>query len=320
MVLCEINQYTSNSITIVKGLGDYMATFRKIGFYLLTMAIYGCSSNSNFEIHGHRGTRGLAPENTIVSFQKAMDYGAYKLELDVVISADSQVIVSHDTFFNPDFTTKPDGTPLDTSEVKNYNLFEMSTQEIQQFDVGKRIHPKFPNQIPQASYKPTLAEVVKACEEHARKNNLEMPRFNIELKSSSAWVNKSVPEPKRFVQLVVDEIRALGIQDRCNMQSFDFEILKETKKQAPEIMLAVLLSQKKTLEQVEEDLGFKPDVWAPYFTALNDSIVTHMHANQVRVIPWTVNDTTDMNHLIAMKVDGIITDYPNRLQDLLRTK
>jgi glycerophosphoryl diester phosphodiesterase len=287
----------------------------------MALLLVGCSSSTiKYDIQGHRGARGLAPENTLPSFFTALDYGSKTLELDVVISSDEQIVVSHEPWFNAVFTTKPDGTPLDTSEVKVYNFFEMTLDSIQQFDVGLRKNAHYPEQIPQAAYKPSLAQVVQQSDEYAKKTKREVPFYNIELKSSSAWYGKKVPQPQRFVELVLNEINRLGIQNRCNVQSFDLEILKQVKQQSPQIRMAVLVDRNQTPEFIEQKLGFLPEIWSPYYTQLSDSLILSLHEKGRKVIPWTVNDTSAMKSLLLSGVDGIITDYPNRLQEILRTK
>jgi glycerophosphoryl diester phosphodiesterase len=129
-----------------------------------------------------------------------------------------------------------------------------------------------------------------------------------------------VPNPAAYAQLVIEAIYDWGIKERCNVQSFDFEILKQVRAQDASIRLDVLIGGREPIESVIEKLGFKPYSWNPYFTNLNDSIVAHAHSMQMSVIPWTVNEMKDMKKLVDMGVDGIITDYPNRFQEMKASK
>lgn len=275
---------------------------------------------SGIDLQGHRGARGLAPENTIPSFKLAVDHGATTLELDLVVSKDRQLVISHEPWFNPVFTTKPDGLALDTSEQKHYNLFLMNYEEIAQFDVGKRGHPNFPEQKSMPAIKPLFKDMVRELDAYVKVKGINPIRYNIEVKSSAKWYDNMVPNPVTYAKMVVDAINELGIKHRCNVQSFDFEILKQVHVQDSSIRLDVLIGGKESIESVIEKLGFKPYSWNPYFTNITDSIVAHAHAINMSVIPWTVNEPKDMKMLVEMGVDGIITDYPNRFWEIKALK
>ncbi|MEL7021601.1 MAG: glycerophosphodiester phosphodiesterase family protein, partial [Bacteroidota bacterium] len=139
-----------------------------------------------FEWHGHRGARGLFPENTIPSMTGAIAYGLQWLEIDIVVSKDRQIIVSHDPYFHPAFCSDPTGKPITKANKKQYNLFELTADEIRQFDCGLRQNKAYPQQQVTAAHKPTLPEMVRAVDRFCQKNNYPLPHWNIEIKSDPA--------------------------------------------------------------------------------------------------------------------------------------
>ncbi len=279
------------------------------------------SKAQEFEIEGHRGSRGLLPENTLPSFYKAVDLGVQIIELDVVISADKKVVVSHDPFFNTAISSKPDGTPLAKDE--HINLYQLPYSEIKKFDVGKRGNPGFPEQEPVAAYKPLLSEVLKKVEKYASKKGVKDLKYNIEIKSSQEEYGISQPEVEEFSELVHDEIFRYVPAERVVLQSFDFNVLKYwfIRISAGEFQpaaLAVLIEpgDNNDIDHNLNLLGFKPQIWSPYFKQVTKERVEKLHSMGIRVIPWTINEISDMKKVKEMGVDGLITDYPNRARNL----
>lgn len=285
-------------------------------FYLgLTMQT-SFSQKVAFNWEGHRGCRGLMPENTIPGFLKALDLGVNTLELDVVISKDRQVVVSHDPYFHSDFSIDPDGKSV--PKGANVLLYQLDYDQIKRYDVGSNGNPGFPEQQKIKTYKPLLRDVIQSAEAYREKKNLPPFWYNIEIKSEEKEYDVSQPSPAPFADLVYAEITPLLPPDRLVIQSFDFAVLKYWKNQTDagvykKMTLAVLVANLKGIEKNLEDLGFKPDVYSPYFQLINRQKVKQLHAMGIQVIPWTVNTTEDMKRIQDMGVDGIITDYPNRI-------
>lgn len=274
------------------------------------------SQKAIFNWEGHRGCRGLMPENTIPAFLKALDLGVNTLELDVVISKDRQVVVSHDPYFHADFSIDPDGKPV--PKGAKVILYQLDYDQIKRYDVGSNGNPGFPEQQKLKTYKPLLREVIQAAEAYRTKNNMPLFWYNIEIKSEEKEYDLSQPPPALFSDLVYNEISNLLSPDRVVLQSFDFNILKYWKKQIDTgkykiVTLAALVGNVKGIEKNLEDLGFEPDVYSPYFQLLNASKVRQLHAMGIQVVPWTINTTEEMKRIKDMGVDGIITDYPNRI-------
>lgn len=265
---------------------------------------------------GHRGCRGLSPENTITAFLEALEYPQIStLELDVVVSADEQIVVSHEAWMNAEIMTSPDGKPLTEELGKSYNLYKMRYDEIKKFDCGKRGHPRFKEQKAKAEYKPLLSEVVEEVKKYCEKHNRPFPNFNIELKTEGEEKDGIYqPSPEQFVNLVLNQITNLGLEEHCNLQSFDFRIVKEIRRQNSNIPIAVLVGDDNIpFEKLFEILDFMPQIYSPYYEMVTKELVKACHSKDVKIIPWTVNETKAMSSLLEIGVDGIITDYPNRI-------
>lgn len=274
-----------------------------------------------FDVQGHRGSRGLQPENTIPAFLTALDLGVTTLELDVVISKDKQVVVSHEPYINSAFSLKPDGSPVSKKEEKELNLYQMNYADIRQYDTGSNGNPAFPEQEKKKANKPLLSEVIDQAEAYRKAKNLPAFGYNIELKSEASEYDKSQPQPAPFSDLVVAVLKDRLTPDRITIQSFDFAILKHWKQQIgagryPEVSLAALVENMRSPEKNLDDLGFKPTIYSPYFRLLSQDKIARLHEQGIRVIPWTVNQRDDMERLKKWGVDGIITDYPDRAKNL----
>jgi glycerophosphoryl diester phosphodiesterase len=270
-----------------------------------------------FDLEGHRGCRGLMPENTIPAFMKALEIGVTTLEMDAVITADEKVILSHEPFFNHEITTKANGDQVKETEEQNLNIFKMNYAETQTYDVGLKPHPRFPEQEKMLLHKPLLADVIDSVKTWCKKHNSELPFFNIETKSKPSTDNVFHPEPARFVDLLVKVITDHKIEDRVIIQSFDFRTLQYLHKQYPAIKTSALIEDYDHLEfdgQVKK-LGFVPDFYSPAWELVTAELVDQCHQKNVKLVPWTINDKPTMITLVKMGVDGIITDYP----DLFKT-
>ena len=282
-----------------------------ITLLLLFFSINTMEAQSNIFKQGHRGCRGLMPENTIAAMKKAIDLGVQVLELDVVISKDKLVVVSHYTHFATDISLKPSGDSISVEEAKNYILYQMPYDEIKKFDVGKKHNVKFPQQQNFAAYKPLLSELIDSADLYAKRNGLPLPLYNIEIKSELKTDDIEHPRPQEFVDLVLTVLKNKNIEERMNIQSFDVRPLQIIHQQYPAIKLAYLTANIKTVSDNLADLGFTPDYYSPYYKTVNSEVVELCHKNGVKIIPWTVNTKAEIEELKNLKVDGIISDYPN---------
>lgn len=272
-----------------------------------------------FDWQGHRGARGLAPENTVPAFLKALEFPMIStLELDVAISADTQIVVSHEPWMSAAICTASNGTPVNTVQEENLLLFKMPYRQIKQYDCGKRGNPRFPQQVPMAAYKPLLKEVVEAVNHFCAKNGLLRPKYNIEIKCEPDWDGIRTPPPAEFAALVLKEVASLGITDHTCIQSFDPRALREVNIIDPKMIIALLVENLDGFEANLKTLGFTPNIYSPHYKLVSSEMLKNAHEKGIKVIPWTVNETKTMLKLIKMGVDGIITDYPDRIPDLER--
>jgi glycerophosphoryl diester phosphodiesterase len=267
-------------------------------------------STYTFDLQGHRGARGLAPENTLYAFQKALELGVNTLELDVVVTKDNQIVVSHEPWMNADICSGPDVNSMTKETEKDYNIYQMTYEEVLTYDCGSKYNPAFPNQQLESASKPLLIEVLHMADSIS-KNHGKKINFNIELKSSSEGDELYHPKPQVFVKLVMDLLQQETNMERVNLQSFDFRILKELHQSHPEVRLAVLVYDM-DFDTALNELGFSPEIYSPYFPLVSKDLVKDAHESGMKVIPWTVNEPDQMKNLLKMGVDGLITDYPDR--------
>ena len=271
-----------------------------------------CNSEKQIDIQGHRGCRGLLPENSLPGFEKAIDLGVHTLELDIVISKDHKIVVSHEPFMNPIICYDYKGQSITDSLETHYNLYQMNYDDIKQFDCGLKFHPIYPDQEKLRTYKPLLSEVFDLVK--SKKSNV---KFNIEIKSEPNYYDVFTPQPKAYVKLVLDAIKKQDMTDLVNLQSFDVAILEEIKKQSPKMIVALLVEDNETIEEKLSKLSYQPEIISPHFKLLSSESVTDYQSKGFQIIPWTINEEKDIKQMIQWKVDGIITDYPDRLIKLL---
>jgi len=300
----------------------------KFSFPLIVLLslLMSCSSNTNekhpelsfenLDIQGHRGCRGLYPENTIEGFLKALDLGVNTLEMDVVITKDSLVLVSHEPWFSHEIAIAPDSTPIRLDNEREHRIFEMTYEETRGYDVGMRDHKRFPEQTKIAAQKPLLRDVIRAAEKHAKSENRPLPYYNIETKSTPDGDNIFHPAPGTFSDLLIEVLKEENILDRSYVQSFDPRTLQHIKKNYPEVKLVLLVENSEGVEANLNKLCFIPEVYSPDFNLVNEELVSFCRKKEMKLIPWTVNDKSDMEDLIRLGVDGLITDYPNRFNVL----
>jgi len=265
-----------------------------------------------FDVQGHRGARGLKPENTVEAFITALDLGVTTIEMDLAVTKDKQLVVSHEPWMSAEICTDPSGNGFTTKEEKKYNLYQMTYTEVKQFDCGIKGNEKFPEQIKMTAVKPLLRDVIVSVEDHIRSISRYEVDYNIEIKSDEDGDNKFHPSPEEFSDLVYDFLDQYLPWDRIVIQSFDFRVLKYWHEKHPEVRLAALVENLKSIDHNLEALGFNPAIYSPYYKLLSREKVEQLHHKKIRVIPWTVNEIKDMLSLKGMGVDGFITDYPDR--------
>jgi glycerophosphoryl diester phosphodiesterase len=272
-------------------------------------------TNIAFDKQGHRGCRGLMPENTIPAMIKAIDLGVNTLEMDIVFTSDNVAILSHEPFFNHEITTKPDGKFIDEKDEKNYNIYKMTFAETQRYDVGLKPHPRFPEQQKMKVSKPSLAAVIDSVEAYTASKNLPKAYYNIETKTDPATDKTYHPAPAAFVEMLMKVINDKGIADRAIIQSFDMRTLKYLHKKYPAINTALLIevTNKNSFRKQIKDLDFTPSIYSPEEKLVTANLINECHERNIRIIPWTVDDKKRIKELRSLGVDGIISDYPDYL-------
>lgn len=288
---------------------------------LIILVLAACHSQKNekkdnstsekytFDLQGHRGARGLMPENTIAGFRKALELDVNTLEMDVVVTKDHQLLVSHEPWFNNLITTLPNGDTIAEDNDMQYNIYRMTYDETQQFDCGKKPHPYFPEQKKISATKPLLRDVLEMMERESKAQGKTI-RYNIEIKSMPQGDNVYHPTPDVFCPLVANLVQEHIPLDRFNIQSFDFRMLKYLHTHYPDITLSVLV-ESGTVAMTIDSLGFVPQLYSPNNHLVDSTLVKEAHAHNMKIIPWTINDITSMTRFLVLGVDGIITDYPD---------
>ena len=266
-----------------------------------------------FDKQGHRGCRGLMPENTVPAMINAIGLGVTTLEMDVVITKDKKVILSHEQWFGKEITTKPDGTFMGEREERKFNIYWMTYEQTKTFDVGMKPHPRFPQQQKMKVTKPLLSEVIDSVNMAMMTRRRPPLYYNIETKTNPEFDGVFHPKPEEFVELLMAVIKEKGIEERVIIQSFDFRTLQYLHQHYPTIKTAMLIEDfnTTTLEEQVKAIGFIPTIYSPAYQLVNAELIKKCHAQNMKIIPWTVNDKETINKLKAMGVDGLISDYPN---------
>ena len=288
--------------------------------FLLLLSGLSCTPRKHmlphhtFDLQGHRGCRGLMPENTIPAMLHALELGVTTLEMDAVITADSQVILSHEPFFNHEISTQPDGSYVTEAAEKSFNIYRMPYSQVQRYDVGLKPHPRFPQQQKIAVVKPLLAHVFAAVKQWCIAQKKPLPFFNIETKCLPLTDDVYHPRPERFVQLLMNEVTKEGMQAHTIVQSFDYRTLQVLHRLYPTVRTAALVEEgdSQLFDAQLAALGFLPAIYSPHYSLVTPELVQQCRAKKIQLIPWTVNEQADMQRLQVMGVDGLITDYPDR--------
>lgn len=269
-------------------------------------------------IEGHRGARGYLPENTIPSFTKAIELGSDTIELDVVISKDRKVVVSHEPWFSSVISLDPNGEKITKEKEKENNIFLLNYSDVKKFDVGSIGNAGFPEQKPMKVFKPLLSDVFIALDKYTKEKKLPLVRYNIEIKTETNGDGKFHPEMPEFAALVVKEITDHKMSDRVKVQSFDVRPLQVIRKTNPTLKLALLVGNKDGIEKNIERLGFKPESYSPHFSLMDASLAKYCRENGIKLVPWTVNELADLEKMKQFDPDGIISDYPDRVVKIFR--
>lgn len=271
-----------------------------------------------FYKEGHRGTRGLMPENTIPAMIKGIEVGATFVEVDIYITKDKQVMIAHDPYVNTNHTLYEDGREIAKEDAKKYIWHQMNYADVRKFDVGSKPYNGWPQQQKLKTYMPLLGELIDSVEAFTAQRKVTPVVYNIEVKTSPQYDTLGYNAgPEEMIQRVMEVIRSKNIGNRFYIQSFDFRPLQEVHQKYPGVTIGFLTGDaNRSLEDNLKKLGFTPDIYSPAYKLVNADMVNACKQHKMKLVPWTVNTKDEMRALIKLGVDGIITDYPNYFSQL----
>ncbi|AXR62352.1 glycerophosphodiester phosphodiesterase [Leptospira mayottensis] len=286
--------------------------------------------DKSLDLQGHRGARGLRPENTWPAFEEAIRYGMTTLELDTVLTKDKKIVIHHDLDTNPTICQKKDGAP-----IVPISLYDLTFAELKELDCGTKKNPKYPEQISVPGTELITIEefFVLVANIESKIPNRPKLKFNIEVKfPDEDQETFSIEKVKDHVNLLVQVVEKAKVADRTTIQSFYIQALPLVKEKNPKIKTSSLFSLT-YFQGIMMKLGFgngtrqdvlkktlevKADIISPYFLYVTKEFVEEAHSHKISVIPWTVNDPEDMRKLMDAGVDGMISDYPDRLAKVIK--
>ena len=265
-----------------------------------------------FEIQAHRGARSFFPENTLQAFCHAAALGVRVLELDLVVSKDHELVVSHDPWLSAPLCSDPQGHPLSMEDRWRYIMYDMMYADIASFDCGLP-HPSFPSQVRIPACKPLLATVFSEVDTFMASSGMKEPMiYNLEIKS---WPDKDAvfhPHPDKYAALVLQLVQAEGLSSRVRIQSFDSRVIGAAWKLNPQLCYGLLIDEVQHIPKSLQALGFVPQYVNPHFSLVDRELTDDLHKQRIRIVPWTVNLSEEMLAMKALGADGIITDYPEQ--------
>ena len=269
------------------------------------------------DLQGHRGARGLMPENTIPAFLRALDLGVTTLEMDVAINAEGHVVLSHEPWISAKICSHPDGRKVTEDEEKRLRIYTMSDEEVAGFDCGSRGHPDFPRQQAMAVSKPLLGDVLQAVATHSSTSARAPVRFNIEIKSRPEGDRVFHPEVWEYANILYQVLKEYDVLDRTTVQSFDPRALEAMHSIDPQVSTSLIISNPHGIGENLAQLSFVPDIYSPDYELVDEELIRAAHARNIQVIPWTINEADTMRKLLAWGIDGLITDYPDLAVEVL---
>jgi len=264
-----------------------------------------------FDIEGHRGCRGLLPENSVPAFIKALELGVTTLEMDLVITKDKQVVVSHEPYFSHEISLTPEQTEIPADQERSFNIYQMDYEQVKKFDTGSKVHPRFLSQHKIKVYKPLLKEVIDIAENYTQEKKQKPIQYNVEIKSTPEGDRIFHPETEEFSELVYEVLKEKNILDRTIIQCFDIRPLQYLRKKDPSLKLSLLVENPLSPEFNLKILGFAPAIYSPDYKLVDEKLIKFAKTRSIKILPWTVNNAVDIRKLINFGVHGIITDYPD---------
>ena len=282
--------------------------------------VYEVDMTDYVDVQAHRGGAGLMPENTIEAMKNCLDMGVNTLEMDFVLSGDGKVVVSHESYFHHRYTTRPDGSLVQKADPKEY-LYKMTYDQIAKYDVGVRANDTYPDKACVPAVKPLAEDLITFVENYTKENGLSPVRYNIEIKSSQAdgqsinWANYD-----KLADAIMRLLVKFHLDDRLVVQCFDARTLNYIQPKYPEINFSYLISNKTDLDfdGYMALLKFTPKWLSPHHSLVNEELIAKCREKGMKIVPWTVDKPEDIKRMIDLKVDAIISNYPDRV--LMQTR
>ena len=282
--------------------------------------VYEIDMTDYVDVQAHRGGAGLMPENTIEAMKHCLDMGVNTLEMDFVLSGDGKVVVSHENYFHHRYTTRPDGSLVQKGDPKEY-LYKMTYDQIAKYDVGLRPTETWPDKACMPAVKPLAEDLIAFVENYTKENGLSPVRYNIEIKSSQAdgqsinWANYD-----KLADAIMRLLVKFHLDDRLVVQCFEVRTLNYIQPKYPEINFSYLISNKTELDfdGYMALLKFTPKWLSPHHELVNEELIAKCREKGMKIVPWTVDKPEDIKRMIDLKVDAIISNYPDRV--LMQTR
>ena len=286
----------------------------------VAFALASCC-RTKIDVQAHRGGMGLMPENTLAAMINAVDLGVNTLEMDLAVTSDGKVILSHDLYFHSRYATRPDGTSIEKKDPKEY-IWTMPYDSVLKYDVGMKANKDWPEKKCMPAVKQLFSEVIAGVENYTKEKGLKPMKYNIEIKSSAAegegvnWL-----EYTQFVHICAAELQACGLGDRLIIQSFDTRALNYLHEKYPEFILSYLTGAKDVdFDKFMPLLNCTPEWLSPNFKAVTPEFLAEAAKRGMKVVTWTVDEPEDLQRMVDLNVDAIITNYPDRLIKILKEK
>ena len=280
---------------------------------------YDVDMKGYVDVQAHRGGAGLMPENTVTAMKNALDLGVNTLELDLQVSADGQVVVSHDAYMHSRYATRPDGSDVRPDDPKEY-IYTMPYDSVAMYDTGLKKSTVWPEKACVPEHKPLASELLDFTESYAREHGMTMPRYNIEIKSKVGKTEgKNWPEYHEFVDRCVELLLSKGLGDRLVIQSFDVRALNYMHEKYPQLVLSYLVDKDDTdFDAYMSLLDFTPEWLSPHYTNTDAELCRKAWDRGMKIVPWTADAPDDIKRLVDLKVDAIISNYPDRVLKITR--
>ncbi len=281
--------------------------------------VYNVDMTEYVDVQAHRGGAGLMPENTIEAMKHALDMGVNTLELDLQVSADGQVVVSHDPYFHHRYAIRPDGSLVREGDPKEY-IYNMPYSEIAKYDVGSRPSERWPEQADVKTVKPLAGDLIDFVENYTKEKGYSPVRYNIEIKSlDAAGEGQNWPTYDAFVSICCKFLHSKHLGDRLVVQSFDVRALNYMHEKYPEFYVSYLVDEDAPdFEEYMKKLTFTPQWLSPHHSLADEALVQKCREKGMKIVPWTVDEPEDIKRILDLGVDAIISNYPDRV--LMQTR